>query len=504
MFVGVDVGTTGVKVVVFDENGKVLSMCYRSYPLISDGKGSLMCDAKIIWEKFLESLKEAVSQIAQPQKIRTIGFSSLGEALVPIDKDGNILAYSMLGTDVRGEKEYDDFCDRFGEKRLAEITGHARSGDYSLTKVMWILANQRELYQKTWKFLLFEDFLGFMMTGETVTDYSLASRTMMFDIHRKCWSKEIADFVGFDIGKFAAPVVSGTVIGHVRECICRETGLPKDALVVTGGHDVVCALMGAGAMKPGIGIDITGTTECISAVIGAHALDHETTVRQNLVCEPFMTDNCYNTLAFSWNAGKLLEWLFQSLFQSDEMKVKNPFAFYDSKCKKKPSGLFVLPHFSKTGTLYANEKSSGAIVGLSLDTTRYDIYQAFLESITYEMKLNLQLLQNAGINIEKLTAVGGGSKSPVWLQMKANIFGKPVAILETPQAGAMGVAIAGAVCTGMYGSYEEASEKMIRIKQRYFPEKSVMQEYESQFETYRMLFPGLREINRARSRNITG
>jgi xylulokinase len=497
MYIGVDVGTTGIKVITFDPEGRIISSSYRSYSLIMNGHGHIECDADVIWNCFKSAVREASRTMKKDYAVSTIGFSSFGEAFVPIDRAGNKLCNSMIGTDVRGKEEALEILGKLDELGLAKISGHAKSGDYSISKLLWLMSNRRDIYDNAWKFLLYEDYLGFMLTGETYIDYSLASRTMIFDITKKIWSPEMANLIGFDLDKLATPVASGTPIGMVRKVVCDDLGLAGQVTVVAGGHDVPCALMGSGAMKKGRAIDIIGTTECIAAIIGNHTLSSEVTVSQNLVCEPFMLDNFYNTLAFSWNAGSILNWYFDKLLANEHRSgdIGEYFRKYDDYCKDEPVNTLLLPHFSGTGTIFANERSYGAMVGLSLEVSDKNIYQAILESVTYEMKMNLECLENNGIKIAELSAVGGGAKSPVWLQIKANIYDRAISTLECSEAGALGVAMAGAVCKGRYKSFEEATEAMVRVKNTFYPNQSITQKYERRFAIYSMLFDSLKSIN---------
>ena len=497
MYVGVDIGSTGLKVLVIDEHGRIISKSYFAYFTGSNQKGQFEYHGAVICKVFKQALHQALMGIEDKQAIKTISFSSLGEAFVPIDRSGKVLMNSILGTDRRGTEEFGAFIEKLKPGELAKISGHCESCDFSVSKLLWIKKYHPEIYDKTWKFLLYEDWLGYCLTGRVCIDYSLASRTMLFDIEKKQWSRELAEHAGIDVDKLAEPVQSGSVIGTLLPSIAKEFGLSEKTLVVAGGHDVCCALLGCGALSEGIAVDTTGTTECISAVLGEQRLSGQCIEKEGLVCEPYLLENTFNTLAFMWNAGSIVEWYLRKLLHTEAYRGKSQsemYAYFANNTRSVPQKVFVLPHFSGTGTLHPNVKSAGAIINLTMDTEDADIYQAILESITYEMKLNLQKLRRAGVCIEKLIAVGGGAKSAQWLQIKANIFDLPIWLPENQEAGAMGCAILGARASGTYRTISEAVGEMVRVKQKYTVEAEKQTLYQECFEIYQEISGGVRSI----------
>lgn len=490
-FIGVDVGTTGTKAVVFDGCGTVCAKDYQAYDCIMNQPGYQELDPDLVFNAVCLAISNVANAVPNPERICTIGVSSLGEALIPIDKKGRKLANSMLGSDVRGKEAYQHFHEKMGGAYIAEHTGHPYSPDYSVSKLLWMKENHPEIWDGAQRFLLYEDYINFRLTGETVIDYSLASRTMLFDIFAKNWSAPLLEYVGLSPNRLSRPVLSGTIIGNLLPSVCKKLGLSPGVCVVAGGHDVPTALMGGGAiLGQNRAVDTIGTTECISVPLHV-PLSKETILDESLVCEPSMEKDCYNTLAFMWNGGILLEW-FKKTFSHDDSR--DFFSEYDGRCVQDPSRLLVMPHFSGTGTMHAGKKPLGAVIGLTLKTNPSDIYQAILEGINFEMRMNLEKLRGTSAKIQEIVAVGGGTKSSVWLQMKANIYNCPIFTLECWEAGAMGVAIAGATAVGYYPDHQTAVQHMIHNHSRFDPNYQVASRYEVEYQRYKKLFDALEPL----------
>jgi xylulokinase len=224
--------------------------------------------------------------------------------------------------------------------------------------------------------------------------------------------------------------------------------------------------------------------------LGTALLDPEFIKKTNFPAEPFLVDGNYNTMAYTHTAGRLLEWYVQGI-----LKEKN-YAEFDRYCKKEPTGLLILPHFAGAGTPTMDHLSTGAIVGLNLHTDRVAVYQALMENITYEMKLNLDLLAENGIALRELAAAGGGAKSPVWLRYKADIFGLPVYTLECAEASSLGAAMAAATGDGAFAPLEEAAKGMVKKQRVYEPDSSLSPRFEEQYRRYQGLYAGIKQINR--------
>ena len=260
--VGLDIGTTGCKCTVFDEQGIYLDKAYRDYP-VKRAVGGHEVDVSVIMEGVYACIHEMAKKYPD---IAGIGVTSFGETFVCVDEAGEPLHPAMLYTDPRGKEECRELVEKLGEREIANITGLRPHEMYSISKIMWIKKNQPEVYSSACKIFLMEDYVVYHLTGNAQIDYSLATRTMAFDIRNLCWSREIFEAAGIDMGLMAKPVSTGTVAGTISLAAVQKTGLCGDTKVVSVSHDQVSAAVGAGAFDGSVAVDGAGTVECLTPV----------------------------------------------------------------------------------------------------------------------------------------------------------------------------------------------------------------------------------------------
>jgi len=493
---GIDVGTSGCKTTIMDEQGLILSSAYHEYPRTECQAGYMEINPENAWISVCSCIYETAA--ARPgTRIAALSVSSFGEAAVPIDRSGKVLHNGILFTDPRGRTQVDALVKRMGVENLQARTGLPIHPMYSIFRAMWLRDNKQTLFRETQKYLQFEDYIIYRLTGEFATDYSLAARTMAFHVVNKEWDPEILEAAGLPCDLFARAFPSGTAVGYVSRAVAAMLGLEDKVLVVTGGHDQPCAALGGGAIHGGLAIDGLGTAECITICFDQPFFS-PALLKNNYHCGPHVVRDKYITFAYAMSAGALLQWYRDTFAATERAEALSQgisiYALLDSLVNKEPSNLLILPHFSGSGTPYLDEASRGAILGLSCQTTSYDIYRAMLESITYEMKYNLECLETAGIPVKSLCAVGGGAKSDTWLQIKADILNRPVSTLEFNEAGTLGVGILAGVAAGIYKSTEEACKLMVREKRRFEPDPQRASQYEENYQRYRKLYPAIKSI----------
>lgn len=485
MYIGLDIGTSGVKAVLFSETGEMRARSVREYPVRCEGGHIELSPDEVSSAAF-----DALYEICSVHKdVRAVGISSLGEACILLDADGKPLCNAILPGDVRGA-EYLPMLMQTQDK-LADRTGLPLNATYSLCKLLWVRDHEPKLFEQVKRVMLFGDYIAYRLTGEAGIPYSLASRTLLFDIHMMKFPSSFFGFHGLSPALFSPPVSAEEKTGAVLPAAAARTGLPAGTAVFAGGHDQPCAAMGAGALTAGEAVDSIGTSECITPVIGQTGFAAGFIKETNLACEPFLQTGVYNTMAYTHTAGRLLKWYACSILGRGGEHV---FHELDAMCGKDPTGLLVLPHFSGSGTPYMDHLSTGAVVGLNLHTKPSDLYQAIMESVSYEMKINLELLKENRIPLKKIFAVGGGANSDVWLQYKANIYGLPVYTPQCKEASALGAAICAAKGFGAYSSFKEAAEHMVHIEREYFPDTRRTGAFLEQFERYRGLYRQIKGI----------
>lgn len=493
---GIDIGTSSCKATIIDFEGNIKGQAYKEYSLVTSKPGWQEIDPNVVWSSVKEVIVKSCAQY-KGDHIKAVSVSSFGEAATPIDHQGNVLYNSIIYIDTRGKEEAAYLKEKLGYEKILSITGASVHPMYTISKIMWLKKHMPELYKNTWKFLLFADFILFKLGAKPHTDYSLAARTMAFDIINKRWSTEILACAGVEIEKFGEPVQSGTVVGKISKSTAKELGLSSDLLLVAGGHDQPCAALGAGVIKNDIAVDGLGTTECITPAFD-RAVISDAMARNSFACVPHVKKDMYVTYAFTFTSGSMLKWYrdnFGREYVEEATRLGvNVYSLMIEKTLKVPSHVFVIPHFAGAATPYMDTNAVGAIIGLNINTKAEDIFKAILEGITFEMMVNVERLSEAGVKVHEMRVVGGLSKSDVFLQLKADMMGRKVTTLNISEAGTLGVAIlAGAAC-GVYKSLEDAVEKLVRKKKEFYPDSKMYNIYREKFEIYKKIYPAMKSI----------
>ncbi len=493
---GIDVGTTGCKIIVFNIEGKILAQAYGEYPLLHSQPGWSELDSHVVWDKISDCI-QSVAQQTKNDPVEAISVASQGEAVTPISKSGEILANTITSFDARTTDISNEISQKASKLELMKITGIPLSDITTLAKLTWIQRYQPEVFKQTWKFLGYEDFVFYKLGLPPVVDYSLAARTMLFDIIQKDWSEQMLNMINMDSSMFSSTAASGTIIGEIGSDIAKDLGLPQNVVGVTGGHDQPCGALGAGIIDEGDVMDATGTVECIVPVFSKPVLNQQM-IDGNFSCYPHVVDGMYVTLGFVSSGGVILRWFRDNFAQYEiEQAASSGQDVYDLLMKsmpKDPSPIMLLPHFNGSGTPKMDLESKGAILGLTLGTSKPDMVKSILEGISFEIKHNLMLLDSAGVTINEIRAIGGGAKSEQWLQLKADIFGKKVIALDVSEGVCLGTAILAGTAIGKYPSVRSAVDQLVRIKQVYHPREEIQKKYEERMKVYTQIYPAIQSI----------
>jgi xylulokinase len=487
---GIDVGTTGCKVAAFSEEGHLLKSAYAEYDSLRLEPGWAELDADEVWAKVKGMVRE-VAAVAALDPIEALAVSSLGEAMVPVTADRQVLGPSILNFDVRGEEYLESLSDLLPNDRLYRINGNTLGNHYGLTKLMWIREHQPQLYERADKFLLWGSFVPFMLGAEPFVDYSLANRTLLFDLDHQTWSEEILELVGLDRSKLPDPAPAGEVIGTISDGMARELGLPSNISIVTGAHDQCANAVGCGVIREGRAVYGMGTFICITPAFSERR-EPAVMIERGLNTEHHAVPGQF--VSFIYNqGGSLVKW-FRDRFAAVEHRLaeesgRDLYADLFAEIPEGPSSTVVLPHFATTGPPEFLSDSCGVIAGLRLETSRGDILKGILEGVTFYLKECVESLPPTGIQITDFRAVGGGSKSDAWIQMSADILGRPFVRPKITEAGALGAAIIAGVGRGVFPSYQDGVEAMVSVERTFEPDPQKQKLYESQFEQYQRLWP---------------
>lgn len=494
---GLDIGTTGCKFTVFDEMGKYLGKAYRDYP-VKRTVGGHEIDISAVMEGVYAVIREMAEQFPD---IGGIGVTSFGETFVLTDEAGIPLHPAMLYTDPRGAEECGELVEKLGAREIAGITGLRPHEMYSISKMMWLKKHHPEIYQEAKHAFLMEDYVVFHLTGVSQVDYSLATRTMAFDIHTLTWSSLIFETAGIDSQLMSKPVPTGSMAGCISREAAFKTGLSDQTRVVSVSHDQVAAAVGAGAFDGNVAVDGAGTVECLTPIFD-QIPDIDVMYEGFFSVVPYVFPGKYVAYAFSYTGGALIQWCVDTLAKREkELAGEKGISVnayleeqYLSVRGDKPSGLLVLPHFAGAATPYMDTGSKGAILGLTAESTVADIYRGCMEGVVYEMFVNNHALQPSGVSYRKLNATGGGAHSSVWMQMKADVLNLPITSLKTVEAGTVGSAMLTGVATGVFESLQEAAGYMVEETVTYNPRPEMHEKYMEVIRKYEQVYGAVRPL----------
>ena len=473
---GLDIGTTGCKLTVFDEQGHDLGKAYRDYPVRRQVSGHEI-DLSVVMDSVYAVIREMTAQYPD---IGGIGVTSFGETFVMTDASGTPLHTAMLYTDPRGAEECTELVEKLGAESIARISGLAPHEMYSVCKIMWLKKHQPEVYQAAKHIFLIGDYVTWHLTGVAQIDYSLATRSMSFDIGKLDWSEEILNAAGIDVSLLSKPVPTGTLAGCVTKEAAEKAGLNPACQIVTVSHDQVAAAVGAGAFDGDTAVDGAGTVECLTPIYDTLP-DIAVMSKGFFSVVPYVIPGKYVAYAFSYTGGALIQWCVNTFAKAEKQEAAQQGISVNTLLeqrydKQEPTGLLVLPHFAGAATPYMDTGSKGAILGLTAGTTLPDA------------------LADSGIRFTKLHATGGGAKSKAWMQMKADILNLPITSLRTSDAGTVGSAMLTGVAVGVFKDLAEAASVMVRQRETYLPNPERHAQYMEIYERYKKVYQAVRPL----------
>jgi xylulokinase len=477
-FCGLDVGTSGVKAMVFDETGKLQAGAHYEYDVTFERDGARVLSPNELWTKTKFALATVAEKLGGD--IDALSIDTFGEGFVMMGKDREFLHDIMIFTDSRGEEEYFRAIESSSAEEIAQICGLPLSPTYSLSKVLYLKERRPELYERAERILLIEDFIIYMLCNIAAVDYSAAARTMFFDIEKLDWSALLMDKFGLDRRLFSQPVRTGTVIGPITASMAGELGIKREMKIVAGGHDQTICAVGAG-LRPGGFVNSIGTSACITPMFDGR-LSAAFTLENGLSCEPAWGENQYCTLAYNPSCGVLINWFFKNFAAAETAAGGAPYELFEKNFPEEPTHIMVQPYIVGSGTPALDYRARLGFAGIGLGTTRFDLYRAVLEGLAMDQRRNVELLETQGIVADHFICVGGGSASAPWLQLLADVLRKPVSSLASPEAAALGSAITAAAALGAFPSLPSAASSMSRSRRSFLP-------IPANADSYDLIFP---------------
>jgi xylulokinase len=406
--------------------------------------------------------------------------------MIPVDRNGAALDYSMVTFDIRNIAEMEWIRNNMNLDYISVNTGVPLHTMFSLPKLLWIKRHKSELYDRTWKFFCFADYIAYRLGADPVIDHSLASRTMLFNIPNGEWDISLLATAGLDGEKLPCLAPCGTPIGTVKTEYIRRFGFASNVVIAAGGHDQVCCALGAGILSGGQAMNSMGTTDSIVCVSREFTGGKKLT-SANIPCGSYSVPGLYACHSFVLSTGSVIQW-FRNNFGGGEERTS--YKELDAMAEKlnAPSCLYLLPHFSGSGTPYLDSRSKGILAGLSLETSQAEVYRAILEGVCYELKINIENMESSGVPIEKLTCIGGAAKSDFYLQLKADITGKPVLKQRVEEAGCLGAALLAGRAAGLIQDIGVVLEQFTATEKTFRPDPQARSEYGDLFERYKTIY----------------
>lgn len=509
LLLGIDLGSTSLKAIVYDLDGRAVARGTRPtekfHPSAQHPEWTVW-QPEQIWGGTAEAIREAIGGLDGAGRIRAVAVTGMGMDGVPLDGDGNWLYPLISWHDPRTGPQHRWWLEAIGAEKTFAVGGNPVWPINSALRILWMAEHEPEILARADKWLLIEDFVNFMLCGRRVTDYSMASCTMLFDQRALGWSSEMVAAAGIDGRLLCEALPSGSVIGEVHRGAAEITGLEEGTPVVLGGHDLICGTLPVGAFRPASALDITGTWESVVLSTAEPLLDDR--LRQaGMTVQAHVAPGMYTAWGASV-AGEMLEWYRNELAEGAGSGKELDWAELMAEAEAAPHGargVMFLPHMSGSSCPVVDPKSLGAWLGLSPRATRGDLLRAVIEGLGYQFLDIVASMEAAmGGRLEKFIAVGGATRNRFWMQNKADILGRAIEVPEVEEASPLGAAMLAGIGVGLYAGIEEACSRVHRPGVVFQPDTRRAADYARWFSIYQQAYPATRPVSHALFEEFSG
>ncbi len=483
LYIGVDLGTSAVKLLLMDGAGEIQKIVSREYPLYFPKPGWSEQNPQDWYEKTVEGLKELLADCDKSQ-VAGIGFGGQMHGLVILDGQDQVIRPAILWNDGRTGKETDYLNQVIGKEKLSRYTANIAFAGFTAPKLLWVKANEPENFARIEKIMLPKDYLAYRLSGVFCTDVSDASGMLLFDVEHKCWSKEMMEICGVKESQLAQIFESYETVGTLKPELAEELGLFEGVRIAAGAGDNAAAAVGTGTVGDGscnISLGTSGTVFIASEKFGVdkhnalHAFAH--------------ADGHYHLMGCMLSAASCNKWWMEEILKTGEYEKEQ------SRIGELGNNqVYFLPYLMGERSPHNHPNARGTFLGMTMDTTREDMTQAVLEGVAFALRDSLEVAKSLGIRIERTKICGGGARSPLWRQMLADILNIQVDILKSEEGPAMGGAMLAAVACGEYASVEEAAEKIVRVVDTVEPIPEQAARYEERYKKFRQIYPAVKEL----------
>ena len=483
LYVGIDLGTSAVKLLLMDGEGKIQKIVSREYPLYFPHPGWSEQKPEDWYEQVMDGMKELIAE-ADKSKVAGISFGGQMHGLVILDKEDQVIRPAILWNDGRTYEECDYLNNVIGKEKLSEYTANISFTGFTAPKILWVKNKEPENFKKIVKIMLPKDYIAYKLTGVNCTDVSDASGMLLMDVKNRRWSKEMCEICGISEEMLPKLYESYECVGTVKPEIARELGIPETVRVAAGAGDNAAAAVGTGTVGDGmcnISLGTSGTIFISSEKFG---------VDKNNALHAFAhADGHYHLMGCMLSAASCNKWWMDEIIGTS-----------DYGAEQKTIGVlgenhvYFLPYLMGERSPHNNPNARGTFIGMTMDTTRADMTQAVLEGVAFALRDSFEVAKSLGIKIERTKICGGGAKSPLWKKMIANILNLKVDVIESEEGPALGGAMLAAVACGEYKNVEEAAAKIVRIVDTVEPEEELVKKYDERYQQFRQIYPACKPL----------
>ena len=483
LYIGVDLGTSSVKLLLMDEAGDIKSIVTREYPLYFPKPGWSEQNPEDWYSALVDGIRE-LTKNCNMQDIEGISFSGQMHGMVILDENDKVIRPAILWNDGRTQAECDYLNHEIGREKISSYTANMALTGFTAPKLLWVRKHEPENFAKIKKIMLPKDYIAYMLSGIHCTDVSDASGMLLLDVKNKRWSKEMLDLCGLKEEQMAKVHESYEVVGTLSAKAAKELGLPETVKVIAGGGDQAVAAVGTGTVGVGKCNVSLGTSGVVFISSEKFAVDD-----QNALHAFCHADGKYHFMGVMLSAAASNKWWMDEIIGTKEYAKEQK-----GIEKLGENNVYFLPYLMGERTPHNNPNARGTFIGMTMDTTRADMTQAVLEGVAFALRDSFEITKNLGVSLERIRINGGGAKSPLWCKIIANVLNVKVDKINSEEGPAFGAAILAAVGCGKYASVEEATGKLIKVIETTEQDSETVKLYNKKYEVFKQLYPTLKEM----------
>lgn len=483
-YIGIDLGTSSVKLLLTTTKGEILAESSESYDVSYPKTGWTEQSPELWWGAVQKALEELLCG-QDRASVKGISFGGQMHGLVVLDENGRVIRPCILWNDGRTEKETEYLNSVIGKEKLSSLTGNIAFAGFTAPKLLWMKENEPENFGRISKIMLPKDYIAYLLSGVHATDLSDASGMLTLDVKKRCWSKEMCRICGIREDQLPRLYESYEVIGKLLPELCKKFGLSRDVKIIIGAGDNAAAAIGTGTVNDGDCNISLGTSGTIFIAADSFSVDEKNALHS--FCH---ASGKWHLMGCILSAASCRKWWLEDILGSGDYAADE-----DAVSGCETEGVYFIPYLSGERSPHNDVNIRGAFFGLSASTTKAQMSRAVMEGVAFAIRDCLEIAKASGVSPTSAKLCGGGAKSRVWRQIMADVLNKPIQILNTEQGPAFGASLLAAVGCGDYKDVTEATEKVIKVKESVYPCKESAEKYQKKYEVFRQLYPAIKGIS---------